>query len=266
VSEAGPIFLTGLDHSGKTLLRGWLNRVPGLHVARRADLLGRLRAARPGGEAAEWKALRELGVGILADSGSRRWGVQEAFAEWLWASLLRALPEARIVHLVRDPRGRTAAMVRAGTLGRGGPAAETAAWTSSAAVIRQALEQHPEAITVVRYESMVHEPQPTWATLCAFLQEPGAPPIEEGEQERLRAMTAATGTWAETLSAADIAFIERRAAAEMPAFGYLPSGAVGQQAILPLRLVDEARWLVGRAAWRSRGQRLGIRAVEAATR
>lgn len=266
MTDEGPIFLTGLDHSGKTLLRGWLNRVPGLHVARRTDLLGRLRAARSGGGGAEREALTELGATILAANGARRWGVQEAFAEWLWESLLRSLPDARILHVVRDPRDRAAAMLRAGAVGRGGLAAETVAWTRSAGVIRQARERHAESVMVVRYESLVQEPQRTWSELCDFLAEPGAPAVDDGPgSERLSAMAAAVGGWAAGLSTADVAFIERRAAAQMPAFGYAASPA-RSQAILPLRLVEEARWLVGRAAWRSRGQRLGIPAAEAATR
>jgi hypothetical protein len=104
-----------------------------------------------------------------------------------WADTLLAwYPTARIVHMVRDPRGvyrselkrRTAHpeslpyrwLVRAPLLMRGFVLLETAwAWANAVAHHRTLSRRYPANYRMVRFEDLVRDPQAEIGRLCAFL-------------------------------------------------------------------------------------------------
>jgi hypothetical protein len=276
VNEAAPIFVAGLDHSGKTTLRVALGAHPSIHMVRHIELWTRLRRWHAAGSSGRRRALdalttgraarlgldrealdrsgndftalvREIGRQLCEAAGTTRWGLQEAFLEFQAAHVMREMPDARIVHLVRDPRDRYHEMRMTGAVGRGGLAAETAAWIASARVARAAAEARPNAFRLIRYEAFTDEREATLREICAFIDEPYADAMHRGEPASHEMGRLPDG---------DIAFIQDRAEQEMAAMGYglLPvaqrNGALGQ------RVADASRWQLGQLSWRLRARQV----------
>ncbi len=145
--NAAPIFIGGLDRSGKTYLSLMLSAHPRLIVARRVNLWTRhyrrySRLDRPRNlerclsALAASKHIRSLGVDFdrlrrdftagepvyarlfalildqyAAGSGKVRWGDQTEGLEKMAPVLLSEYPGARFLHLIRDPRDRYQAIL-----------------------------------------------------------------------------------------------------------------------------------------------------------
>jgi hypothetical protein len=240
----GPILLTGLDRSGKTALRGRLNAHPAIHIARRTALyssvdgkFGDLRlpsaldaclaavAARPGlseilGDRAAFTRRVRAGPvtydrvfdvlleGLAASHGARHWGEQDTDLMWSASRLLQRIPDARVIHVVRDPRRRHA-IVRADrpkTVGLVG--ATTAAWLTSARLAIAGRNADPARYRIVRYEDLANGPAAVVDGLVRWLGEApaGMPKAVSDEQPPIRA--------------SDARFIEHHAGAEMRLLGY----------------------------------------------
>jgi Sulfotransferase family len=275
--EAAPILVAGLDHSGKTALRAALEAHPAIHIARHVELWTRLRTsyaaggdrrrvvdALTSGKAAgleldrdrlmgsaasgDFPALvREVGRQLCERAGTSRWGLQEALLEFQAAQVLRDMPEARVIHLMRDPRRRYQEMRDRGAVGRGGLAAETAAWIASARAASTAAAARPDAYLVLRYESLVDEGEASLRRICAFVGEP----FDPGMAKRLPMAAAA-----ESLPERDVAFVQDHAAPELVEHGYTLQPVAGRHATLPQRLADAALWLLGRLSWQRRARHL----------
>jgi hypothetical protein len=277
VREAAPILLAGLDHSGKTALRGMLEAHPAIHIVRHVELWTRLRswfatgpdgrqrvlAALTRGKAAalgldrdrlaaaasdgDFGALvREIGLQVCERAGTSRWGLQEALLEFTAAGVLEEVPKARIIQLVRDPRDRYAEMHARGAVGRGGLAAETAAWIASARAAVTASAQRPDAFRVVRHEDLLADPTMTLRDVCDFIGEPFVPAM-------VRALPAPVGG---PPAERDVAFVQAHAAPEMLEHGYALQPVMGRAGMLRGRLVDASRWQLGRLSWRRRTRHL----------
>ncbi|HET6380045.1 MAG TPA: sulfotransferase [candidate division Zixibacteria bacterium] len=195
--DPAPVFLTGLDRTGKTVLRRalvarsslWLSRHTALwsvHHGRYGDLrsdaaLDRcLRAllARPPlarqitDAAALADALRSgprtygrlFGLILAAAAnreGKRRWGEQDADLEALAGRLFADYPEATVVHLLRDPRTRYAALVRDEGRRPGGVRVASAAWLRSVRRAQHWAAHFPGRYLLVRVEDFGDPPGPS---------------------------------------------------------------------------------------------------------
>ena len=283
MNVAAPIFVGGLDHSGKATLRVALGAHPDIHMVRRIDLWTRLRGLHAAGARGQREVVerlttrgaaahdldrdrlqrvvadpdfgalvREIGRQLCERAGTSRWGLQEALLELETERILAYLPDARVVCLVRDPRDRYAAMRRDGAVGRGGVAAETAAWVASARAAAAAATAWPKAFRVVRYEALVADPETVLGEVCAFIGERAVSGLGARGSEPPGAVERA----APVTSNADLAFIGGHAAAELQALGYPTAPAAPPTATLSDRLVDAARWQLGRMAWRWRSRHL----------
>ena len=275
--EAAPIFVAGLDHSGKTALRAALGAHPTIHMVRHIELWTRLRAWHATGangrkrvldalttgraerlgldrERLDGSASRgfadlvcEVGRQLCERAGTSRWGLQEALLEFEAEHVVREMPDARIIGLVRDPRDRFQQMRTSGAVGRGGFAAGTAAWIASVRAAIAAAEAWPDHVRVISYEALVDRREPTLREVCAFIGEPFA-----------AAMAAAEPADSDVgpLPERDVAVIQRRAAAEMMALGYEMLPIATGTDMLPRRLADASRWQLGRLSWRRRSSHL----------
>ncbi|HUE98222.1 MAG TPA: sulfotransferase [Anaerolineales bacterium] len=208
-----PIFIGGLDNSGKTHLRLALSSHPNIAMTRRSYMW--TRAYNRYGDLSErenfercLKALlsrkdvrtlqpdperirREFWQGELTYGrlfallhehyaerlGRSRWGEQEAGIEQYADEIFTAYPSARIIHMLRDPRNRYDEMLRttppAVRLGRVG--INTTDWLQSARVAGRHQQRYPENYMVLAYESLVSQPEDTLRKVCAFLGEDYAP-------------------------------------------------------------------------------------------
>lgn len=197
----GAVFLGGLAHSGKTELRRCLDELPGFTWYRKTYLWPRHHGrygdlSDPAARERCFEALRiepeiaTTGVDLDAacaaalgsapgasysalfaevhrrNAGPGRWGIQVGGIEAFGPSIMRELPAARFVHLVRDPRHLLAdsALVRL--------RAQIAAWRTSADLALDNQGRWPARYLVLRYEDLMLRPVATVETVCAFV---GAP-------------------------------------------------------------------------------------------
>jgi hypothetical protein len=223
MSATGPIIVSGSDRSGTTLLYALLGSHPAISMVRRTNLwrwfdrrygdLGdtanldrcldallryqRLAVLQP--DRAQVRAAFLQGAptyGRLFDvlhrqhadrRGRRRWADKSLHTEFHADRVFAELPDARIIHMVRDPRDRYASIVRryvgegerqrAG--GRGsqydgrtkGIGAAMGRWRSSLRQGHRNLARYPTRYLFVRYETLASAPVPTLRHICAFLDE-----------------------------------------------------------------------------------------------
>ena len=257
----GPIFIGGLDASGKTPLRALLDRLADVTFIRRAylwtELYGRYGsladdrnwqaclaaiAAHPGlhlstaelagvvsrldeGQRGYLQLYGAVMEQIAARSGTARWGVQEGLSEVRADDLLAAYDGARIIHVIRDPRDRHAAALhgRRSTPWRVG--VSVARWGTSAQLALANRGRLHDAYLVIRYEDLVKAPEPTLRQVCDFIGESVPPGMLSAARQWGFEAQPSIGIGALQLRAGELRFIERRLADPMRAFGYTPAAS-----------------------------------------
>lgn len=303
----GPIFIGGLERSGKTYMRMMLAAHPRLAFSRRTNMWtnfhGRfgnldqpenvdrcLRAMM------QQKLIRELDpdpdrirrefaagprtYGRLfalihqhhaERAGKPRWGDQTALVERCATAVFAAYPHAKMIQMIRDPRDRFEALCTRDPRERRKLGQATAKWLYSEAHARHNQQTFPDQIMVVRYESMVAEPEKTMRAVCHFLDEAYTPTMlamaheprfhrESGISFALGVSplsTAYIGRFHEGLSRQEIAFMQVQAGTRMLAYGYAPE---------PIRLTpwEKIRFYLG--TWRLHGAQMAIWRAWHATR
>ncbi len=185
-----------------------------------------------------WRRVLELTIArLLADGGVEpapggAW-IEKSPPHVFRRDAIRELfPEARFLHLVRDPRDVAASL-------------KTCPWATSnvyvaARVWREAARRIDarDDTLLVRYEALVAEPAAEVARICAFLGRPfdpawiAAPTRDAVEERNVRSGAALApiserfvGAWRERLSAPDreAAVVQHVCDREMRALGYEPS-------------------------------------------
>jgi len=169
--------------------------------------------------------------------------------------------------MIRDPRDRFASSYARWKVRRGGVGAGTAEWLSSARIALEGERRFPDAYRIVRYETLVSEPEATMRELCAFIGEEylpqilelgGAPQMAEGNSSygarEVKGISASSvGKFRDVLTPRQVAFMQRACAGEMATFGYAPEpvelSAVGRlaHAVVDVPVETAHLWL-----WRRR--------------
>jgi O-antigen/teichoic acid export membrane protein len=204
--STGPIYIGGLDRSGKTTMAAFLTSHPDIAVpdvgsnmwtyfyGRFGDLAKPENAERciaamlrykhilhlaPDGE----RIRREFAEGpktyaalfsLFLDhwvegQGKPRWGVQTGLIERYADQIFAAEPNAKIIHMVRDPRDRYEGSLALWPTGRGRAGGAAARWRYSGRLAERHTRKHPDSYLVVRYEDMVLRTADTLQQVCAFL-------------------------------------------------------------------------------------------------
>jgi hypothetical protein len=300
--DRGPIFIGGLAHTGKTQVRMVLGAHPDFCMTRRTymwnrfhgrfDDLGRaanlerclavmladegVRSLHPDPE----RIRREFREGppsyarLFAlfhqhhaeRAGRRRWGDQLGFVERFADPIFAAVPSARMIHMVRDPRTRYARATARELPGKAGW--DTAMWLHSARLADRNRRQYRERYLVVRYETLRARPLDTTAEICGFLDEECVPPMEEALRtirfdDIEPQMPSGNGDGrGRRRSRAEAAFVAKHARRELLAFGYpVTSESVSPVTRLSFALAEWPLDRAGMTAWRlTRGGsgRLGV--------
>jgi hypothetical protein len=208
-----PIFVGGLDNSGKTHLRLALSSHPNIAMTRRSYMwtrtynrygnLGhqenferclkallnrkdvqtlqpdpeRIRREFSQGEPTYGRLFAVLHEHFAERLGKSRWGEQEAGIEQYADEIFAAYPSARIIHMLRDPRNRFEEMLRTTPpkvrLGRVG--INTADWLQSARLAKRNHLYYPGRYMVLAYERLISNPEDTLREVCAFIGEEYVP-------------------------------------------------------------------------------------------
>lgn len=103
--------------------------------------------------------------------GKPRWGAQTGLVERYADPIFAAYPAAKIIHMIRDPRDRYEASLARWPNGKGRVGGATARWRYSVDLARRNQRRYPDRYKVVRFESMVLQPEETLRDLCEFLDE-----------------------------------------------------------------------------------------------
>lgn len=267
----GPIIVTGPDRSGTSLLYSLLGTHPGISMIRRSNMfrwfhnrfgdLGepenldrclqtmlhyqRLAPLEPDEE----RIRREFDegdptYGRLFDLfhrhraerlGRPRWGDKSLHTEHYAESVFAEFPNARMLHVMRDPRDRYASVVHRYPDVRRHVGPVTGRWLASSAALSRNLSRYPDRYRLVRYEDLARDPEAVLHEVCDFIGEPytsemlsmrGVPEHNQGNSsfetfEPGTISTKAIGRFTAVLDRRDIAFIETVARRPMRRLGYL---------------------------------------------
>jgi hypothetical protein len=215
-ARPGPIFIGGPDRCGKTLLAGLLGSHSRISIPvvgsnlwplfsrQHGDLRDLDNARRCLDAMLGYKHIaflqpdREAVIRAFVDgprtyahlfaavqeqhatrNGKPRWGDQTGLVERYADEIFESYPDVRFVHMVRDPRDRYAesrARWPGGRLGAGGA---TARWLFSVRLGQRNARRHGDRYRLLRYETLVTDPEGTVRDLCAFLGEAFEPSMLE---------------------------------------------------------------------------------------
>jgi hypothetical protein len=189
-----------------------------------------------------------------ARHGKPRWGDKSLNTERYAAAIFAAYPDARIIHMLRDPRDRYASSKTRWEARRGGVGAGVAEWLASVRTAERNARAFPGRVLVVRYEDLTRDPHACLAQVCDFIREPfaaemfslsGAPVFrDKGSNSSYGARDVGTiapdsiGRYRRVLSATDVKFIDVVAAEEMERYGYKPDAQ-------PLAGASRVRFVLG---------------------
>lgn len=249
-----PIFVGGHHRSGTTLLRVMLNRHPHIACGPEGQLLDRtsfrdfhrflettwlphLRAYSMDEQDIDRGVaafIDEFFSRYAAERGKRRWAEKTPKNVLHIAYLFRLFPEARFIHMVRDPRDVHCSVVEKAhtTTPRwlGVTAEETArGWVRRVEIA--GAWRGDERYLEIRYEDLVAVPREMMAHVLCFLAEPwderileAVPSAGGGEVRNVDRPVFGTsaGRWREDLAPAEVRTIEEIAGPTMLALGYAP--------------------------------------------
>ncbi len=270
--DRGPIFLAGIERSGTSLMYALLASHPNLAMTRRTNLWTyfynqfgdlsqpenferclakmlqykrlRLLALDPErirhefwqGETTYGRLFALLEQHYAERIGRPRWGDKSLNTEKYADAIFAAYPNARIIHMIRDPRDRYASARTRWKAMKGRAGAGTAMWLASVALARRNQQRYPSAYKILRYETLVYQPEETLRQVCEFIGEDytpqmltmeGAPRLLEkgsnssyGPREPGRITPSSLGRYRQVLSKFEIAFIQSMAGKEMQEFEY----------------------------------------------
>jgi len=268
----GPIFVGGLAHSGKTLLRLMLSSHPNIVLTRRTDLwtgvydrygnlarpenfdrclaailrtkhlrpLGpdpyRLRREFWQGEPTYARLFALLHEHFAQSVGKPRWGDQTALIERFADPIFTAYPNARMIHMIRDPRDCYKLALNSTNHRIGKVGSSTAAWLHSVALAKRNQLRYPDRYLLVRYETLMAYPRETLSGICSFLEEAFVPDMlsmknairfSDESEARSKVMPPAginlasqNELAAQALSRREIAFMQARAGRAMITYNY----------------------------------------------
>ncbi|MGH2382324.1 MAG: sulfotransferase family protein [Candidatus Limnocylindria bacterium] len=301
----GPIFVGGLERTGTSLLYALLASHPGVAMTRRTnwwtyfdgrfgDLAedvnferclaammryrrhrklepdaDRLRTEFRAGERSYCRLFALLEEHHAERVGKPRWGDKSLHTERYAERVFECFPDARILHMVRDPRDRYASALKRWRSNRGGVGSATAAWIASVRLGERNQARYPNQFRIVRYETLANDPEATLRDLCAFVDEPYEPAMlamggasdfrEAGGNSSFgrfatgHISTASIGRYRNVLSESQVAFMQALAGDAMAAHGYEPSPiALSGPGVLRYRLIDRPTNVALMGAWRLR--------------
>lgn len=318
----GPVFIAGPDRSGTTLMYALLASHPDISMVRRTNIwryfhrrygdlavpanfdrclndmvrYRRMRHLQPDRErirneflqgAPTYGRLFALFHEHNAErAGKAHWGDKSLHTEHYADRVFAEFPDARIIHMVRDPRDRYASVRRRHGRDISRVSAATARWLDSTRAGRHNAERFPDRYLMVRYEDLAREPEATMRGVSDFigiaysavmLSMEGAPDLRDaggnssfGDIEPGSISTRGIGRFRSVLTPSEIAFIELAAGRDMTAVGYERAGVPFAPRArvrfyaweLPVSSVRMARGLTVARIYRLRGERIQAFRIE----
>lgn len=273
--EENPIFIGGPDRCGKTTLRAFLVSHPRIAIPANGsnmwtyfygqfgDLGKRENFERCLAAMLHYKHVRflqpdperirrEFGEGeptygrlfalihqhYAERENKPRWGEQTGLIERYADQVFAEFPNARMLHMIRDPRDRYQASLILWPDGKGRAGGAAARWLYSMALAQRNLRKYPGRYQIVRFESLVRETEQTLRQICEFLGEEYHPRMiyMEGDLERRSRLSKRAkasqgpsplsdefiGVYWQSIPKQEIAFIQQMAGRQMAGLDYRP--------------------------------------------
>jgi hypothetical protein len=302
MKQHNPIFLAGPDRSGTSLIYSLLASHPNISMVRRTNMwryfykrygdlsvasnfelclsmmvhykrmrhlqpdADRIRCEFQQGEPSYGRLFALFHEHNAERMGKPRWGDKSLHTELHADAIFTEFPNAKFIHMLRDPRDRCASMMKRYEKNQGRVAAATGRWLASTRVAERNLMKHPNNYMLLRYETLASAPEETLARVCAFIGEEyssqmlgmdAVPEMKErggnssyGTFEPAAISTRSIGRYRDVLSDAEIRFIQMIAKREMDRYGYesapihlSPRGQVSfYMATLPVNSLRMAGW------------------------
>jgi Sulfotransferase family len=209
--DRGPIFVGGLERSGKSLMRLSLSAHPDLAMTRRTYMWPRfykrfgdlsqpdnferclsamlrhkpMQILKPDPERIrrEFRQAEPTYARLFAlfhehyaeQLGRRRWGDQLGLVERYADPIFTAYPTAKIIHMIRDPRDRYEAAIPPSQRRSGKVGGATGWWLYSAALAKRNQQRYPDRYKIVRYETLISRREEVLREVCGFLNEEFVP-------------------------------------------------------------------------------------------
>jgi hypothetical protein len=268
----GPIFIAGVERSGTSLLYALLASHPNIAMTRRTNLWAyyykqygdlseaenlerclrsmmrytrlaplqldydQLRADFLQGEMTYPRLFALIEEQYAKRLGRPRWGDKSLNTERYADLIFESYPNARILHVMRDPRDRYASALARWKVSRGGAGAGSAVWLASLKLGEQNEKKYPERYQIVHYETLARQPEETVRQICEFLDEKYMPVMlslrgaeqfrdeggnsSYGYYEPGKISTRSIGRFRDVLSPRQIAFMQVALGTRMTALGY----------------------------------------------
>lgn len=207
--QEGPVYIGGLDRSGKTTMAGFLGSHPRIAIPavgsnmwtyfyrRYGDLseernldacldalwhykhvrfldpdIAEVRRRFLAGQRKTYAELFGLILAQFAEKlGKPRWGAQTGLIERYAPELFAAYPGLKVVHMLRDPRDRYEASLALWPDGKGRAGGAAARWLYSENLARRNERRFPGSYLVVRFEDLITGPEKVLRDVCDFLSE-----------------------------------------------------------------------------------------------
>ena len=215
-------------------------------------------------------------VSAWADSQNKPvWGEKSPWHAFYWREILEGFPNARVVHIIRDPRDASLSWKKA----RQGPRnvyALAKRWAQYQAVMDEVRAGWPsDAFHEIRYEGLLQDPAIVCKDLCEFLREPFEQSMLAFHQSNERYNTDSTnrenltrpviadnfGKWQSELSEDEIRWIEYAAGERMDQYGYqrhFETAAIAAQEMARIRIISNPLSRIFGMIKDSQGQREAI--------
>jgi len=298
-----PIFIAGPDRSGTTLMYALLASHPNISMVRRTNMwryfhrrygdvgqsenferclndmlrYNRMKHLKPDpdrirseywqGEPSYGRLFALFHEHYAEGLGKRHWGDKSLHTEHYVDQVLAEFPNARIIHMARDPRDRYASVRKRHGKDRQRVGASTGRWLHSMRVAQRNLERYPQNYMIVRYEDLAQKPEETLRKICAFIHEEYTPAMlgmggaaeyrDSGGNSSFDTIkpgvisTRSIGRFRQVISNQEIAYIQIFAGKVMEALGYTKEPvqfSFGEwlafyAAVLPVNLARMLGWL-----------------------
>lgn len=206
-NEKGPIFIAGPERSGTSLIYALLASHPNIAMTRRTnmwthyyrqygDLSNSDNFERCLQMMMRYKRLIKLNpdperirrdfskreptyanlFAILEEHyaeqmGKPRWGDKSLNTERYTDKIIQAYPNARIIHMIRDPRDRYSSSLARWKISRGGIGSGTGIWLNTITQGEHYKGKYPNNYMTLRYEDLVAKPEKTLKDVCDFIGE-----------------------------------------------------------------------------------------------
>lgn len=108
----------------------------------------------------------------IADTGKVRWGLKDPLLTYCLPRLAELFPESPVLFTMRDGRAVASSHLRLGFGAVNNVYAAARRWKDDVELHEQFLRDHAHRTMVVRYETLVREPEQTLKTIAQFIGEP----------------------------------------------------------------------------------------------